>query len=30
MTVIGGSRIIPDGLTPLYERLRAAAERISF
>ena len=30
MTVIGGSRIIPDGLTPLYERLRAATERISF
>ena len=30
MTVIGGSRIIPDGLVPLYERLRAAAERISF
>jgi ATP adenylyltransferase len=30
MTVIGGSRIIPDGLFPLYERLRAATERISF
>ena len=30
MTVIGGSRIIPDGLMPLYERLRAATERISF
>ncbi|HEV3211294.1 MAG TPA: HIT domain-containing protein [Chthoniobacterales bacterium] len=30
MTVIGGSRIIPDGLVPLYERLRAATERIPF
>jgi ATP adenylyltransferase len=30
MTVIGGTRIIPDGLVPLYERLRAATERIPF
>jgi hypothetical protein len=30
MTVLGGTRIIPMGLTPLYEKLRAAAERISF
>jgi ATP adenylyltransferase len=30
MTVLGGVRIIPMGLAPLYEKLRAAAERISF
>jgi ATP adenylyltransferase len=30
MTVIGGTRVIPDGLVPLYERLRVAAERIPF
>jgi ATP adenylyltransferase len=30
MTVLGGTRIIPMGLTPLYEKLRAATERISF
>lgn len=26
MTVTGGTRIIPEGLTPLYDRLRAAQE----
>ena len=30
MTVLGGTRIIPMGLAPLYEKLRAATERISF
>jgi ATP adenylyltransferase len=30
ITVLGGTRVIPMGLTPLYERLRAATERISF
>jgi ATP adenylyltransferase len=30
MTVLGGVRIIPMGLAPLYEKLRAAAERIPF
>lgn len=30
MTVLGGTRIIPVGLTPLYEKLRSATERISF
>ena len=30
MTVLGGVRVIPVGLTPLYEKLRAAVERISF
>jgi ATP adenylyltransferase len=30
MTVLGGTRIIPMGLTPLYEKLRAAIERIPF
>ena len=30
MTVLGGVRVIPVGLMPLYEKLRAAAERISF
>ena len=30
MTVLGGTRVIPTGLTPLYEKLRAATERISF
>jgi ATP adenylyltransferase len=30
MTVLGGVRIIPDGLAPLYEKLRAAADRIPF
>jgi ATP adenylyltransferase len=28
MTVLGGTRIIPMGLTPLYGKLRAAIERI--
>jgi ATP adenylyltransferase len=27
MTVVGGSRVIPEALKPLYERLRAAQER---
>lgn len=30
MTVLGGTRIIPMGLTPLYEKLRAATERIAY
>jgi len=30
MTVLGGTRIIPMGLVPLYEKLRAATERIAF
>ena len=30
MTVLGGTRIIPQGLTPLYAKLRAAMERIKF
>jgi ATP adenylyltransferase len=30
MTVLGGLRIIPVGLAPLYENLRAATERIPF
>jgi ATP adenylyltransferase len=30
MTVLGGVRVIPDGLAPLYEKLRAAVERVSF
>jgi ATP adenylyltransferase len=30
MTVLGGTRIIPMGLEPLYEKLRAATERIAF
>ncbi len=30
MTVLGGTRIIPVGLMPLYEKLRAATERIRF
>ena len=30
MTVLGGTRIIPVGLVPLYEKLRAATERIPF
>jgi ATP adenylyltransferase len=30
MTVLGGVRVIPVGLMPLYEKLRAAVERISF
>jgi len=30
MTVLGGVRVIPVGLMPLYEKLRASAERISF
>jgi ATP adenylyltransferase len=30
MTVLSGTRIIPEGLRPLYEKLRAAAERIPF
>ena len=30
MTVLGGTRIIPMGLTPLYEKLRAATERIPY
>jgi ATP adenylyltransferase len=30
MTVLGGTRIIPMGLMPLYEKLRAATERIAF
>jgi hypothetical protein len=30
MTVLGGTRIIPIGLTPLYEKLRSATERVSF
>ena len=28
MTVVGGVRIIPEGLKPLYERLRAAQDQI--
>ena len=30
MTVLGGTRIIPMGLVPLYEKLRAATDRIAF
>jgi ATP adenylyltransferase len=30
MTVLGGVRVIPVGLAPLYEKLRAATERIPF
>jgi ATP adenylyltransferase len=30
MTILGGTRIIPVGLVPLYEKLRAAIERIPF
>jgi ATP adenylyltransferase len=30
MTVLGGTRVIPEGLAPLYEKLRAAIERIPF
>jgi ATP adenylyltransferase len=30
MTVTGGTRIIPQGLRPLYDKLRAAAEHIAF
>jgi ATP adenylyltransferase len=30
ITVLGGIRIIPVGLTPLYEKLRDATERIPF
>jgi hypothetical protein len=30
MTVLGGMRVIPMGLMPLYEKLRAATDRISF
>jgi ATP adenylyltransferase len=30
MTVLGGTRVIPMGLAPLYEKLRAATERIAF
>jgi ATP adenylyltransferase len=30
MTVLGGTRIIPMGLAPVYEKLRAATEHIPF
>jgi ATP adenylyltransferase len=30
ITVLGGVRVIPMGLAPLYEKLRAATERIPF
>jgi ATP adenylyltransferase len=30
MTVLGGTRIIPQGLAPLYEKLHAATQSISF
>ncbi len=30
MTVLGGTRIIPEGLRPLYERLRDAVARVPF
>jgi ATP adenylyltransferase len=30
MAVLGGTRVIPTGLVPLYEKLRAATERIQF
>jgi ATP adenylyltransferase len=30
ITVLGGTRVIPLGLAPLYEKLRAATERIPF
>src|SRR5260370_19184472 len=30
MSVLCGTRIIPMGLTPLYEKLLAATERVSF
>jgi ATP adenylyltransferase len=30
MTVLSGTRVIPEGLMPLYEKLRAAIERIPF
>lgn len=30
MTVLGGARIIPEGLKPLYERLRLAQDTIPF
>jgi ATP adenylyltransferase len=30
MTVLGGTRIIPMGLKPLYEKLRVATERIAY
>ena len=30
MTVTGGARIIPQGLRPLYDKLREAADRIAF
>jgi len=30
ITVLGGARIIPEGLRPLYDRLREATERIAF
>ncbi len=29
MTVLGGARIIPEGLMPLYERLMAAQEQMA-
>ena len=30
MTVLSGTRIIPEGLTPLYDKLQTAMERIKF
>jgi ATP adenylyltransferase len=30
MTVLSGTRVIPEGLIPLYEKLRVAIERIPF
>jgi ATP adenylyltransferase len=30
MTVLGGTRIIPEGLKPLYDRLREAVDRVAY
>ena len=30
MTVLSGTRVIPEGLTPLYNKLQTAMERIKF